>query len=234
MLRGKAESAVVEVNGLHRRISELEAVAVAKSEEVAGLSVQNVELLGRLSGLELVCDGLKDTKTWRFKKRSAELDAHIAELNHDIDAELYPHMLTVVARRRWACIKHGKVYVGHILMLTTVGVGAAYVVAVNEFENLSFTLLEQLEALKDSPHELIMSALTLEGDSGDKDLMTLNNVTFITSFIPFMEYLVMISKKARIRELKRRNMKITILTSYTPYPSRKIRRICAAVSTRNH
>ncbi|GKB00210.1 hypothetical protein Tco_0828203, partial [Tanacetum coccineum] len=40
-----------------------------------------------------------------------------------------------------------------------------------------------------------------------------------------MEYLVKISKKARILEL--RNMKITILTSYTPYPSRKIRRICA-------
>ncbi|GKA88875.1 reverse transcriptase domain-containing protein [Tanacetum coccineum] len=42
-----------------------------------------------------------------------------------------------------------------------------------------------------------------------------------------MEYLVKISKKARILELKRRHFKITVLTSYTPYPSRKIRRICA-------
>ncbi|GJV07787.1 hypothetical protein Tco_1345443 [Tanacetum coccineum] len=260
----EAESAVVEVNGLHRRISELEAVAVAKSEEVAGLSVQNAELLGRVSGLELVCDGLKgqvtkleadceslhskvagearlrvkfasisDTETWRFKERSAELDAHITELNHDIDVELYPHMLTVVVGRRWegleASIKHGKA--GRSLIdAYDCGVGAAYVGAVNEFENLSFTLLEQLEALKDSPHELIMFALTLEGDSGDKDLMTLNNVTFITSFILFMEYLVKISKKACTRELKQRNMKITVLTSYTPYPSRKIRRICACVS----
>ncbi|GKC38584.1 reverse transcriptase domain-containing protein [Tanacetum coccineum] len=45
-----------------------------------------------------------------------------------------------------------------------------------------------------------------------------------------MEYLVKISKKARILELKRRHLKITVLTSYTPYPSRKIRRICTCTS----
>ncbi|GJR45249.1 retrovirus-related pol polyprotein from transposon TNT 1-94 [Tanacetum coccineum] len=45
-----------------------------------------------------------------------------------------------------------------------------------------------------------------------------------------MEYLVKISKKARILELKRRHLKITILISYTPYPSGKIRRICACTS----
>ncbi|GJU34622.1 hypothetical protein Tco_1182976 [Tanacetum coccineum] len=45
-----------------------------------------------------------------------------------------------------------------------------------------------------------------------------------------MEYLVKISKKARILELKQRHLKITVLTSYTPYPSRKIRHICACTS----
>ncbi|GJY91797.1 hypothetical protein Tco_0507579 [Tanacetum coccineum] len=45
-----------------------------------------------------------------------------------------------------------------------------------------------------------------------------------------MEYLVKISKKARIMELKRRHLKITVLTSYMPYPSRKIRHICACTS----
>ncbi|GJU36780.1 hypothetical protein Tco_1185134 [Tanacetum coccineum] len=45
-----------------------------------------------------------------------------------------------------------------------------------------------------------------------------------------MEYLVKIRKKARIMELKRRHLKITVLTSNTPYPSRKIRRICACTS----
>ncbi|GJU53074.1 ribonuclease H-like domain-containing protein [Tanacetum coccineum] len=42
-----------------------------------------------------------------------------------------------------------------------------------------------------------------------------------------MEYLVKISKKARILELDQRHMKKLILTSYTSYPSRKIRRISA-------
>ncbi|GJZ59836.1 DNA-directed DNA polymerase [Tanacetum coccineum] len=36
--------------------------------------------------------------------------------------------------------------------------------------------------------------------------------------------------KARILELKRRHLKITFLTTNTPYPSRKIRRICACTS----
>ncbi|GJS65232.1 hypothetical protein Tco_0679796 [Tanacetum coccineum] len=45
-----------------------------------------------------------------------------------------------------------------------------------------------------------------------------------------MEYLVKISKNARILELKQRNLKITVQTSNTPYPSRKIRRICAYTS----
>ncbi|GJY95433.1 hypothetical protein Tco_0511794 [Tanacetum coccineum] len=42
-----------------------------------------------------------------------------------------------------------------------------------------------------------------------------------------MEYFVKISKKARILELKQRHLKNTVLTSNKPYPSRKIRHICA-------
>nr|GEU88765.1 hypothetical protein [Tanacetum cinerariifolium] len=45
-----------------------------------------------------------------------------------------------------------------------------------------------------------------------------------------MEYLVKIGKKTRILELKRRHLKNTVLTSDTPYPSRKIQCICACTS----
>ncbi|GJX79035.1 hypothetical protein Tco_0327184 [Tanacetum coccineum] len=45
-----------------------------------------------------------------------------------------------------------------------------------------------------------------------------------------MEYFVKISEKARILELKQRNIKNIVLTSNTLYPSRKIRRICAYTS----
>ncbi|GJS75446.1 hypothetical protein Tco_0725327 [Tanacetum coccineum] len=49
------------------------------------------------------------------------------------------------------------------------GVEVAYVAAVNELESMPLPLLEQLEALKYSPLELLMSALTLEGGHGDED-----------------------------------------------------------------
>ncbi|GKA71600.1 reverse transcriptase domain-containing protein [Tanacetum coccineum] len=54
--------------------------------------------------------------------------------------------------------------------------------------------------------------------------------TLLQLQIVIMEYLVKISKKARNLELKRRNMKIIVLTTNMPYPSRKIRRICAYTS----
>ncbi|GJT88518.1 hypothetical protein Tco_1070235 [Tanacetum coccineum] len=55
-----------------------------------------------------------------------------------------------------------------------------------------------------------------------------SKVAFKTQVI--MEYLVKISKKARILELKQRHLKITVLTTNTPYPSKKIRHICACTS----
>ncbi|GKB65474.1 hypothetical protein Tco_0921660 [Tanacetum coccineum] len=47
---------------------------------------------------------------------------------------------------------------------------AKYMVAVFEFENISFPLLDELEGLNDSLLALIMSALTLKDDHGDVDL----------------------------------------------------------------
>ncbi|GKE04794.1 hypothetical protein Tco_1396812, partial [Tanacetum coccineum] len=58
----------------------------------------------------------------------------------------------------------------------------------------------------------------------------LNDILQLPCWCVIMEYLVKISKKARILELKRRHLKITVLTTNTPYPSRKIRRICACTS----
>ncbi|GJZ08883.1 hypothetical protein Tco_0543166 [Tanacetum coccineum] len=184
-----------------KRVFELETAAAAKSEELAGLNVQNAELLGKVSWLKLVCDRLKsqvtklevdweslcgevageakmraefmsvqDAEAQRIAQLNAELDARIAELNHDMDTELYPHMLTVVAGRLEADIEHGKAN----RSLTEVeaydsGVKAKYVAAVHELENVSFSLLDQLESLMDSHLELLKSSLKLEGDHGEED-----------------------------------------------------------------
>ncbi|GJY93986.1 hypothetical protein Tco_0509768 [Tanacetum coccineum] len=47
-----------------------------------------------------------------------------------------------------------------------------------------------------------------------------------------MEYLVNISKRRAFWSLNEDILKITVLTTNTPYPSRKIRRICACTHQR--
>ncbi|GKB55609.1 hypothetical protein Tco_0911795 [Tanacetum coccineum] len=54
----KANSEALGVVELHMRVSELEATAATKAEELASLSVQNAKLSGKVSGLESVRDGL--------------------------------------------------------------------------------------------------------------------------------------------------------------------------------
>ncbi|GJU41581.1 hypothetical protein Tco_1194538 [Tanacetum coccineum] len=69
-----------------------------------------------------------------------------------------------------ACIEHGRA--GRSLAAVEAydsGVEAKYVAAVHNLENVSFPLLDQLEALKDSPLELLMSSLTLEGSYIEDD-----------------------------------------------------------------
>ncbi|GJV54272.1 hypothetical protein Tco_1450013 [Tanacetum coccineum] len=64
-------------------------------------------------------------------------------------------------------------------------------------------------------------------------LMTSNNDYFIASFIPLiMEYLVKVSKRRAFWSLNEDILKITILKTNTPYPSRKIRRIRACTHQR--
>nr|GEV31269.1 hypothetical protein [Tanacetum cinerariifolium] len=69
---------------------------------------------------------------------------------------------------------------------------------------------------------------------GDKNFKVRDKVFLFNSRFKMhpviMEYLVKISKKARILKLKQRHLNITILTSNTLYPSRKIRRIYACTS----
>ncbi|GJT05118.1 hypothetical protein Tco_0839580 [Tanacetum coccineum] len=67
-----------------------------------------------------------------------------------------------------------------------------------------------------------------------KDLARKKSTTLVkyrsSRILLIMEYFVKISKKARILELKRKHLKNIVLTSNMPYPSRKIRRICACTS----
>ncbi|GJS34886.1 hypothetical protein Tco_0533268, partial [Tanacetum coccineum] len=119
----KSESEVVEVEELHKRVSDLEAMVDVKVGEAASLTTQNASLLEKVSALELEHDGLRDQIVGEskmreefasqqdvaercFAKRAAELDARIADVRHDMDNDLYPHMLIAIAGRRWV-VGHG-------------------------------------------------------------------------------------------------------------------------------
>ncbi|GJW78859.1 hypothetical protein Tco_0140541, partial [Tanacetum coccineum] len=191
----KAEREATDVCEIRMRVSELEAAAAAKSEEITGLNVQIVEQLGKV---EVVGEAkmrakfmvIQGVEAQYFAERSIELDVYIAELNHDMDTELYPHMMTTVAGLKWmighslrlAVMKCGQSTEYRVALRKAIsmainkefeayddGVAADYVAAVNELKNVSFPLLDQLEALKDSLLKLLMPSITLEGSHGDED-----------------------------------------------------------------
>ncbi|GJW59803.1 hypothetical protein Tco_0109138 [Tanacetum coccineum] len=106
----KVECKTVDVVSLCGRVFELETGAAVKSQEADTLGKQNAELLSKVSALESELNRhvIKlggDCERMR-NERSAELDARIADVRRDMDNDLYPHMFTAIAGRRWI-LSHG-------------------------------------------------------------------------------------------------------------------------------
>nr|GFC58262.1 hypothetical protein [Tanacetum cinerariifolium] len=143
----------------------------------------------------------------RVEPRYAELDVRLDALSIDFDEELYPHMLTAIAGRRWVIghglrlfmmkcaeslemrqafanvvsagvakgmsegLKHGVEHGRSQLELESIKAydpkaEAKFVAALQSLKDLKFSLLDQLEGLKDTPMDVIMAALYLESDTG--------------------------------------------------------------------
>nr|GEW44561.1 hypothetical protein [Tanacetum cinerariifolium] len=114
----KSESEAAKMEELRKCVSDLEATVSVKVGEAASLAASYVGLLEKVSALEFHNDGLKsqvvgeskmreeflscqDAAKRRFAKRAVELDDRIADVRRDMDNDLYPHMLTAIAGRRW-------------------------------------------------------------------------------------------------------------------------------------
>ncbi|GJW63362.1 hypothetical protein Tco_0115246, partial [Tanacetum coccineum] len=192
----KSEAEATEVIELRNRVSDLEATVSIKVGELTNFHTQNVGLVERVSALELERDGLKnqvvgkgkmreefvsqqDTTKQCFAERATKLDARIADVRRDMDNDLYPHMLTAIAGRRWV-VGHGfrlAVYKCAHSVECRSSLGKVILMAINKGIQqvleagigVSFPLLDELESLKDSPLALIMSTLTLKDDQGNKD-----------------------------------------------------------------
>nr|GEW53080.1 hypothetical protein [Tanacetum cinerariifolium] len=105
----EVEREAAEVVALHNRVSKLEARVIVKSQEVDTLNTSlswgdfehlRMEAVGEAK-LREEFKSFQDFEARRFEQKSAELDAYIADVKHDMDNDLYPHMFTTIARQRW-------------------------------------------------------------------------------------------------------------------------------------
>ncbi|GJR77814.1 hypothetical protein Tco_0090179 [Tanacetum coccineum] len=131
-----------DVCEIRMRVSELEAATAAKSEEIPEVDYDS--LRSEVAGEAKI--RAKFRLTW-----------------------MIGHSLRLVVMKCGQSTEYRAAFGKAISMAINkefeaydVGVAADYMAVVKELKNVSFPLLDQLEALKDSPLELLISSLTLE------------------------------------------------------------------------
>nr|GEX69573.1 reverse transcriptase domain-containing protein [Tanacetum cinerariifolium] len=98
----KSVGLIKELEDMRARFSDLQVSHEHLSQQVASLKEQVIEE----KKLKAAFEEFKRYEDDRVERRCAELDAHLDALSIDFDEELYPHMLTTIAGRRWV-IGHG-------------------------------------------------------------------------------------------------------------------------------
>ncbi|GJU17849.1 hypothetical protein Tco_1145815 [Tanacetum coccineum] len=91
-----------ELESLRAKFLDLQVNNTQLSQQVSSLQAQ-------LTGEERIKATFKEFKRYeddKVEQRCAEMDARLDKLSIDFDEELYPHMLTAIAGRRWL-IGHG-------------------------------------------------------------------------------------------------------------------------------
>ncbi|GJT48314.1 hypothetical protein Tco_0974471 [Tanacetum coccineum] len=100
-----------EVHGLRNRTQNLETLLEAEVDMKKAAEAKSVDLAGELESLreeriKAAFEEFKKSEDEKVEQRCAEMDARLDALSIDFDEELYPHMLTAIAGRRWV-IGHG-------------------------------------------------------------------------------------------------------------------------------
>nr|GEY50791.1 putative transposase (putative), gypsy type [Tanacetum cinerariifolium] len=86
-----------ELEDMRARFSDLQVSNEHLSQQVATLQEQ----VSREEKLKAAFEEFKRYEDNRVEQRCAEMDARLDALSIDFDEELYPHMLTAIAGRRW-------------------------------------------------------------------------------------------------------------------------------------
>nr|GEV54524.1 hypothetical protein [Tanacetum cinerariifolium] len=149
-------------------IKNLEALLEAEADMKKATEEKNAKLSQELENMRALFSDLQEFKQYednRVEQRCAEMDARLDALSVIFDEELYPHMLTAIAGRRWM--------IGRGLRLAVMKCGEslelrqafADVVSAGIAKGMSEGLRHG--GLKDAPMDVIMAVLHLESDTGD-------------------------------------------------------------------
>nr|GEX89701.1 hypothetical protein [Tanacetum cinerariifolium] len=186
--KNKSAGLSQELEDMCARFSDLQVSNERLSQQVATLQEQ-------VSGEEKLKAAFEEFKRYeddRVEQRCAEMEARLNALSIDFDEELYPHMLTAIAGRRWVIgrgmrlavmkcdeslelrqafadvVEHGQTQLSlESIEAYDPEAEAKYIAALQVLKDLKYPLLDQLEGLNDAPMDVIMAAMYLESDTGD-------------------------------------------------------------------
>nr|GEU90840.1 hypothetical protein [Tanacetum cinerariifolium] len=94
------------IQARENEIKNLEALLEAETDMKKATEAKNAELVKELENLRALFTDLQVSNDRLSQQRCAEIDARLDALSIDFDKELYLHMLTAIAGRRWV-IGHG-------------------------------------------------------------------------------------------------------------------------------
>nr|GFC58948.1 hypothetical protein [Tanacetum cinerariifolium] len=153
-----------ELERIRAQFSELQVRNERLSQQVDALQQQ-------VSGEETLKAAFKDYKRQQdqmVEQRYAEMDERLDAMSIDFDEELYPHMLTAIAGRRWV--------IGRGLRLATMKCAKSLEMSLQSLKDLKLPLLDQLEGLKDAPMDVLMASLYLKDDTGEDALQFIRDL----------------------------------------------------------
>nr|GEY35766.1 hypothetical protein [Tanacetum cinerariifolium] len=149
------------------KIKNLETLLEAEADMKKAAENKSVSTLQeQVSGeekLKVAFEEFKQYEDNRVEQRCAEMDARLDALSIDFDEELYPHMLTAIACRRWM-IGRG-LHLAVMKCCESIELRQAFADVVSA--GIAKGMMDQLESLKDAPMDVIMASLHLERDTGD-------------------------------------------------------------------
>nr|GEX35032.1 hypothetical protein [Tanacetum cinerariifolium]GEY80794.1 hypothetical protein [Tanacetum cinerariifolium] len=193
-----------ELDSLRARFSDLQVSNKRLSDQVLNLQAHVMDE----EKIKAAFEEFKKYEDDKVEQRCAEMGGRLDKLSVDFDEELYPHMLTAIARLCWvighdlrlAVMKCAEsleirqafadvVSAGHAKYMSE---GLKYdienskadrdladveayklesnnklVKALQDFKDLKYPMIDQLEKLKDTSMDLIMTSLYLESDTGE-------------------------------------------------------------------